>query len=52
MSGKLFHLTPTGVIELAGSRYPIERELQRLLEQHLEIFLGVTARARAARRHL
>ena len=41
MSGKLFHLTPTGVIELAGSRYPIERELQRLLEQHLEIFLGV-----------
>ena len=41
MSSKLFHLTGTGVTELAGSRYPIERELQRLLEGHLETFLGV-----------
>ena len=41
MSGKLFHLSDTGVTELPGSRYPIERELQRLLEAHLETFLGV-----------
>lgn len=41
MSGKLFHLTASGVTELPGSRYPIERELQLLLEAHLEIFLGV-----------
>ena len=41
MSGKLFHLSGTGVTELPGSRFPIERELQRLLEGHLETFLGV-----------
>jgi len=41
MSGKLFHLSGTGVTELPSSRFPIERELQRLLEAHLETFLGV-----------
>lgn len=41
MSGKLFHLSGTGVTELPSSRFLIERELQRLLESHLETFLGV-----------
>ncbi len=38
---KLFHITNSGVEELAGQSVAVERSLQNLIEQHLEAFLGV-----------
>lgn len=41
MSSKLFHLRGSDVVELPASRFTIEKQLQTLLESHLEPFLGV-----------
>ena len=41
MSGRLFRLGQGSVTELRHSRFTIERDLQRLLEAHLQTFLGV-----------
>lgn len=38
---KLFHLTTSGPVEIAGTSAVLEKSLQRLIEQHLEAFLGV-----------
>lgn len=41
MSGRLFRIDGTNVTELPGTHFKIERDLQRLLEQHLPTFLGI-----------
>ena len=38
---KLFRLSESTVQEISGSSFAIEKPLQRLIEQHLETFLGV-----------
>jgi predicted transport protein len=38
---KLFRTSPTGVAELEGTAVAVERDLQRLMESHLQTFLGV-----------
>ena len=38
---KLFHLSPTGPVEITGSSAALEKSLQTLIEKHLEAFLGV-----------
>ncbi|MGE5475154.1 MAG: DUF5655 domain-containing protein [Bacteroidales bacterium] len=38
---KLFRLSPTGPIEIAGASAALEKSLQTLIEKHLEAFLGV-----------
>jgi predicted transport protein len=39
---KLFKLAPSGAAEIKGQSARIERALQTLIEQHCEIFLGVS----------
>ena len=41
MNEKLFQLSPAGVTEYPSGRPPVQQDLQNLLEQHLEAFLGV-----------
>lgn len=38
---KLFRLSPTGPVEIAGTSAALEKSLQTLIEKHLEAFLGV-----------
>lgn len=38
---KLFRLSPSGPVEIAGASAALEKSLQTLIEKHLEAFLGV-----------
>lgn len=38
---KLFRLSPSGPVEVAGTSAALEKSLQTLIEKHLEAFLGV-----------